>query len=138
MRRSELNEVAAYAPIDQLKAITERCLAGTTVRVTLEPEAALIMTRVEDSLNGEIFNLGEVLVTRCAVVVGGREGQGIVLGSHPDRAMCAAVIDALDERALAADLDEALREAFVAVHEQRQERWRAVQSTRVEFEELPQ
>jgi alpha-D-ribose 1-methylphosphonate 5-triphosphate synthase subunit PhnG len=54
----------------------------------------MVMARVAEGAHGEIFNLGEVLVTECMVSVSGYEGWSMLMGSRPQGALDAATIDA--------------------------------------------
>ena len=94
------------------------------------------MARVRETVDGEVFNLGEVLVTACEVTLGGEPGWGMVMGHDPERALCAAVVDAASRRKDAAELREDLAREYAAAREARRERWATVQPTRVEFEEM--
>lgn len=101
------------------------------------PETALIMVRVEETVDGDHFYLGEVLVTRCEVALDGEPGWGMVAGDDPERALCAAVLDAACRRGRPPDVLEELASQLASVREARRERWARVQPTRVEFEEMP-
>lgn len=90
------------------------------------------MARARETVDGEVFNLGEVLVTACEVALDGEPGWGLVLDHDPERALCAAVVDAASRREGA----EELRGELAAAREARRERWTSVQPTRVEFEEM--
>ena len=94
------------------------------------------MARVRETVDGEIFNLGEVLVTSCEVALDGEPGWALVMGHDPERALCAAVVDAASRRDQATELREDLARELAAVREARRERWASVQPTRVEFEEM--
>ncbi len=60
------------------------------------PEAGLIMVRGRMGGDGAPFNLGEMSVTRCSVVVAsGAVGHGMVAGRDASHARNAAFIDAL-------------------------------------------
>lgn len=133
----ELAEVAAYADMGLLREICERCLDGAEARVVAQPEAGLLMGRVVETVDGERFNLGEVLVTNCEVLVGGERGWGMVLGHEPERALCAAVLDAAVREGMADDMVEEISLQLAFVREARRARWAEVQTTRVDFEEMP-
>lgn len=119
--------------------MAESCLEEAEVEITAPPEPVLIMARVRETVDGELFNLGEVLVTRCGIRLAGEPGWSMVPGDDAERALCAAILDAASRTGdptrypwLEAELASMLRLARQA----RRERWSAVQPTRVEFEEL--
>lgn len=95
------------------------------------------MARVRETVDGEVFNLGEVVVTRCEVALGGQPGWAMVLGDDPEKALCAAVLDAASRAGFPNGVEESLELQLVTVREARERRWARVQSTRVEFEEMP-
>jgi alpha-D-ribose 1-methylphosphonate 5-triphosphate synthase subunit PhnG len=98
------------------------------------------MARVRETVDGELFNLGEVLATSCEVSLNGRPGWSLVLGDDPERALCAAVLDAAGRGAVPEETAEEVRGELTLqlafVREARRERWAAVQPTRVRFEEM--
>ena len=128
-------------PPGHLKALAERCLEGAEAGVKTGPEAALVMARARETVDGDVFNLGEVLVTTCEVALDGEPGWGMVTGHDPERALCAAVLDAATRHhdaggPLQDELREGLALALAFAREARRERWAGVQPTRVEFEEM--
>jgi len=64
------------------------------VSILKQPQTGLIMMRIKDSANSEVFNIGEVLVTDCTVKVSDKLGYGAVLGNQANRAEASAIIDA--------------------------------------------
>lgn len=72
--------------MERLKPLAERCLQDSEARVTSPPEPVLVMTRVRETVDGEVFNLGEVLVTTCDVTLDGEPGWGMIMGHAPARA----------------------------------------------------
>lgn len=94
------------------------------------------MARVRETVDDEVFNLGEVLTTTCEVTLDGEPGWGMVMGHDPERALCAAVVDAASRMESAAELRADLAGEHAVAHEARRKRWAAVQPTRVEFEEM--
>ena len=89
-------------------------------------------------MDGEIFNLGEVLATSCEVLLDGEPGWGMVMGDDPERALCAAVVDAAsrDLGGMPEDIEGELKLQLAFAQEVRHRRWSRVQPTRVEFEEM--
>jgi alpha-D-ribose 1-methylphosphonate 5-triphosphate synthase subunit PhnG len=136
MRPRDLHEVIAYAPAHRLRALAEAALDGADAEIAHGPESGLIMVRVLDTVDDAAFNLGEVLVTRCEVVRDGCRGWAMVLGHEPRRALHGAVLDAAARDELELGLARALQLELKQVHEARRARWRDVQATRVDFEEL--
>ena len=105
------------------------------MEIVSPPHQALVVARVRETVDGEIFNLGEVLVTNCEVTLDGEPGWAMVVDHDPERALSAAVVDAASRReggGTRAELQELLAEA----RETRRARWAGVQPTRVSFEEM--
>lgn len=94
------------------------------------------MARVQETVDGEVFNLGEVLVTSCEVVLDGEPGWGLVMGDDPERALCAAVLDAANARGMPEETEAEISRQLASAREDRRARWAKVRTTRVEFEEM--
>lgn len=140
MGTREVYEAISYTPVERLKELADRVLEDAEAEVVEKPRAVLLMARVRETVDGELFNFGEVLATSCEVAVSGEPGWGMVLGDEPEKALCAAVLDAALRGAVPDEIaGEVRNELFLQlafVREARRERWAAVQSTRVEFEEM--
>jgi alpha-D-ribose 1-methylphosphonate 5-triphosphate synthase subunit PhnG len=95
------------------------------------------MTRVRETVDGEVFNLGEVLVTRCEVLLDGEPGWAVVVGEDPERALCGAALDAARRNGMPPDVEEELALQLALAREARRERWTHVQPTRADFREVP-
>lgn len=132
----ELYEAISYTPLKRLKPLAERCLQDAEARIENPPEPVLLMARVRETVDGEVFNLGEVLVTTCEVTLDDEPGWAMVTGHDPERALCAALVDAASRGRDAKELRKDLAREHTAASEARRERWAAVQPTRVEFEEM--
>ncbi|MFW5683431.1 MAG: phosphonate C-P lyase system protein PhnG [Spirochaetota bacterium] len=89
------SEIAAEGPIGPVKEAAEEIVAECDVRVVREPSGATVMVRSVDPLDLTPFNLGEAYVTDCEVEVDGCLGYGCVLGTSRERALYAALLDAV-------------------------------------------
>src|SRR4051812_42865221 len=96
MDRQQRFEALTSIPEPAAVQLAERILDGSLgdVAVITPPTVGMVMARAQDGARGEVFNLGEVLVTEARVSIGGREGWGMVLGRAPDHALSVAVVDA--------------------------------------------
>lgn len=99
------------------------------------PESGMVMLRGRVGGTGDVFNIGEATVTRCAVRVGDRLGVGYVLGRDRRHAELVALCDAmLQDDAHRSGLLRAVIEPLAAAQEQaRAARSREVAVSRVEF-----
>ena len=130
----------ALTAISELAAtrLAERILDGSLgdVAVITPPTVGMIMARAQDGARGEVFNLGEVLVTEARVSIAGCEGWGMVLGRAPDHAISVAVVDAgieachADGAAIERDLADLAAAQATSVAEE----WVRVAPTRVQFD----
>lgn len=132
----DLHETVAYAPLERLKELADLCLQDAEAEVKTPPEPALVMARVRETVDGEVFNLGEVLMTSCEVLLDGEPGWGMVMGDDSQRALCAAVLDAANARGIPEDLEGEISLQLAFAREDRRQRWAKVRPTRVEFEEM--
>ncbi|MET1249560.1 phosphonate C-P lyase system protein PhnG [Sporolactobacillus sp. STCC-11] len=94
MTKQHLSRITSACSLPLLEEIAHKIEQEQRVRVEREPQTSLIMTKAKDSVSGQPFYLGEVLVTECTLSVDGQLGIGIVIGRQPLRAYCMAVIDA--------------------------------------------
>lgn len=100
------------------------------------PRLGLVMMRAKESVNDEVFNVGEVLVSECAVASGNVVGWGMCMGENLKRAFNLALIDLAFE----ASLPIASKIAAVLEKEQRDQECEsekllaAVLRSRVDFE----
>ncbi|MDP2210549.1 MAG: phosphonate C-P lyase system protein PhnG [Candidatus Aquicultor sp.] len=94
MNSATLSRVLAEGDGDFLQEVAEKVLDIAEVKVIKQPATGLVMMRARDSVEGIIFNVGEVLVTECEVELDGARGWGYMLGDEPAKALAVAVIDA--------------------------------------------
>jgi len=99
------------------------------------PETGMVMVRGRMGGEGRAFNLGEMTVTRCAVVLeDGRIGHAYLAGRDHRRAELAALLDALAQGDdVPAPLAEAMAEMAEAQRVERDDRSRRAAATRVDF-----
>jgi alpha-D-ribose 1-methylphosphonate 5-triphosphate synthase subunit PhnG len=122
----------ALESIDRARRIRDLCLGDKILLANLldsvgeiedpkllkGPEAGLLMVRGRVSGSGAPFNLGEALLTRCVLAIGGNVGYGFKLGLDPEGALLSAMGDALAQDpemagrmdSIALSLEEAIRE----------------------------
>lgn len=96
MERTHRCDLLARLPDRELVALTALVIDETRDEIipVTPPTLGMIMARAREGARGEIFNLGEVLVTECQVRVGDHEGWSMLMGSRPRGAVAAATIDA--------------------------------------------
>ncbi|WP_417472890.1 phosphonate C-P lyase system protein PhnG [Leisingera sp.] len=99
------------------------------------PEAGGVMVRGRMGGSGAPFNLGEMTVTRCALVLAdGTAGHGYVQGRSKAKAEIAAKIDALMQTSAAEDLRAAVLAPLAAEQTARKDaRAAKAAATKVEF-----
>lgn len=101
-----------------------------------KPETGLVMVRGRMGGEGDAFNLGEMTVTRCAIVLdGGVVGHACTQGRSHRKAELAAVIDALHQQP---ETRQELRSKILAplaerLEAERSKRSQASEPTKVQF-----
>ena len=99
-RRARWIGELARAETCRLQALTSVWPDWPDCRPLRPAEAGLVMLRGRAGGDGEVFALGECLVTRCSVEdESGRAGHGWVVGNNPAHAELAARLDLLLQRA---------------------------------------
>lgn len=126
--------VLARATADEMTdAVKGRLPAFTRLR---GPEVGLVMLRGRAGGTGAPFNLGEATVARCTVrTADGRVGHAYCLGRDLRQAELAAALDAaLQDPALAQELDAAVIQPLAAAQAARRETLsRRAAATQVQF-----
>ena len=93
--------VLALADETVLEAEAARLSGSFSYTFLRRPEAGLVMLEGRAGNTGQRFNLGEMLVTRCVVLLdpqgngAATEGYAFIQGNHPRHAELAALFDAL-------------------------------------------
>ncbi|WP_170769861.1 phosphonate C-P lyase system protein PhnG [Ruegeria lacuscaerulensis] len=125
----------ARAPEDALMALWQKYATPPRFEWLRRPEIGGVMVRGRAGATGTPFNLGEMTVTRCSVVLeDGTVGHGYVQGRSKPKSEAAALIDALMQTAAAdevrAQVIAPLSERVQADHTRRAAKAAA---TKVEF-----
>lgn len=96
MDRTDRCELLTQLSDEELARLAALVIDGSLGAVTLitPPTLGMVMARAIEGARGEVFNVGEVLVTECLVSVAGHEGWCMLLGSRPEGAVAAASVDA--------------------------------------------
>lgn len=126
----------ARADAARLAELAEPVVAGVAYSLLRAPEQGLVMVQGRAGGTGRAFNFGEMSVTRCSVrLESGIEGHAYVAGRASDKAVLAAVIDALMQDEAAAPCVEAAVIAPLerAEAEARETKARKAAATRVDF-----
>jgi alpha-D-ribose 1-methylphosphonate 5-triphosphate synthase subunit PhnG len=130
---------AALATADpsSLAGLAEAILELAVVEIVSGPSVATMLVELTDSVGGEPFNLGEVVVSEATVTVDGHRGDGLVLGRHLERALSMAICDAAaDAGVLPGEVVALVTGSEAAGAARRAGRSAAVVPTRVSFEVL--
>lgn len=139
MSVEERAQLLAVAASDDLVALAERCLdLHGEPQLLIAPETGLVMLQVREPVRRERFHLGEVVVTRAEVHLGGQRGWSMRLGRDRLATLAGAICDAVaygggplaDE---VADLCRRTRDAQATAEA---EMWADLAATTVAFEEL--
>lgn len=138
MDRQARFEALTVIPEGAAVSLAERVLDGSLgdVDVISPPTVGMVMARAADGARGDVFNLGEVLVTEARVSVDGHEGWGMVLGRAPDHALSVAIVDASLEAGhpQRAEIEHELTTLAAAAAQADDQEWQRVAPTRVQFD----
>ncbi len=133
--RQEWMGLLARAPEDAMLALSNDFSDRPRFEWLRRPEVGGVMVRGRAGGTGAPFNLGEMTVTRCSVVLeDGTVGHGYVQGRSKPKAEAAALIDAMMQTAAAG----ALRAEILDPLKQRMQTTKATRAakaaaTKVEF-----
>ncbi|MEX1019188.1 MAG: phosphonate C-P lyase system protein PhnG [Litorilinea sp.] len=139
-QRTYLEVLAAASPAP-VKELAELLLAELPQVEVLENRTGLVMLPYVESVAGQSFHLGEVLVAEARVRVHGQEGYAACLGRDLEQTLAIAIVDAVMQGQDAA-FSPALRAAVIqvvqtqhAAHAQADDTLlRKVEATRIELE----
>ncbi len=130
------SEVAAEGRLEELARICQAVVASSQVRVVRPPRPAMVMVRHVDPLERTPFHMGEACVSECEVEVDGIPGYGCCLGREEERALAAAIIDAVigGNHRMAEEVAALLAEEEREIEERWSQERRAISRTRVDFD----
>ncbi len=100
------------------------------------------MMRAKDAVAEQIFNLGEVLVSDCTVILDKQTGYGLVMGTQPERAEVMAILDALFLSSetkwalLVADIQIWLKKEAQLQEKEQQKEFQLIKRSKVSFETI--
>ncbi|WP_321897248.1 phosphonate C-P lyase system protein PhnG [Burkholderia cepacia] len=122
MTRAERMSALALASSAELEEIWATFGQEPDFEWIRQPEFASVMVRARVSGNGDAFNLGEVLITRCVIQLAESQviGAAYLTGRRRRLATVAALLDALSQ--LDEPVGEKLRTAISALPESRKRR----------------
>lgn len=101
--------VLARAPEDMLAMLWSALPKPPTFEWLRNPEVGGVMVRGRTGGTGAPFNLGEMTVTRCSVVLeDGTIGHGYVQGRSKSKAQTAALVDAMMQTSAAEEVRAAV------------------------------
>ncbi len=99
----------AKAPEGRVAALLDAHMTRPDFTWLRAPEIGSTMVRARAGGTGAPFNLGEMTVTRCALTLAtGEVGHAYVQGRRKEDAEAAALVDALMQTGLAAEVQEAV------------------------------
>jgi len=135
MTREERFEIIAISRKETLVPLAEEARNSLEVKA-IKQNTALIMMRARDSVEKEIFNLGEVLISEAWVEINDVLGYSLVLGDDAEKALAGAILDAVCElrHPLSEKIVNMLKEEKKYYEKERAKEWMRIKSTKVEFE----
>ena len=136
----QADQILCECELETLTAFVHELEKEYNVTIVRQPSVCMTMVQAEDSVEGQLFYLGEALTTECEVLLDGQPGYGLCLGDEPMRCYCIAFVDAL---LLSPDRNRERVEAFLerqarAIAGQQQVEYNHIQRTKVDFKLLEQ
>lgn len=102
MNRKRRTEILLKSPQELTEKLKQEISIKYPVKSIEDPNNELVMVKVRETAQRQVFYLGEVFITECKVMINGHLGIGMVKGHEPELAYNLSVIDA----AFNADLSE--------------------------------
>lgn len=108
------------------------------VKVLVQPRLALVMMHARDSVEQEVFCVGEILVTECRIACRKQRFWGRVMGDQSIRALSIAILAAaqsLEPKAISF-LEHSFSQESQRINEREDRERRALGATKVQFETM--
>ena len=105
MKKSRLTYILVKGDPKLLEKLALQIEQNYQITLVREPEKSLVMNKARDSVSGNPFYLGEILLTECTVSVKDVYGFGAVMGEAADRAYHLAIVDSAINARLPETLD---------------------------------
>ncbi|PAQ15779.1 phosphonate C-P lyase system protein PhnG [Bacillaceae bacterium SAOS 7] len=138
MNRKRRTEVLIRSTSDIAKQLAAVIIGNYKISTLSEPSHGLVMVKVRETAQQQLFYLGEVFVTEARVKVAGQIGVGMVVGDQQELAYHLAVIDAAYEASLpeTEQWSTCLLEEEQIISEQKIAEANRVHRTKVSFETM--
>lgn len=135
MRREEIFEAIAISRKQKLISLAKEIRNVLKVRI-IKQENGLVMMRARDSVENEVFNLGEILVSEAEVEINGVLGYSQVLGDDTEKALAGAILDAVCEtkHPFREKIMKMLNQEKNYYEKEKAKEYAKIKSTKVEFE----
>lgn len=106
--------------------------------IILAPEPGLVSLEVREPVCRERFIVGDVLITRAEVVIGGVEGWAARMGTDREATLAAAVCAAVGDHGLSGSdqVDAMCQRTADRLADTAAQEWRELAPTIVDFEEM--
>ncbi len=136
--RAAWMEVLSQSRPDTVARLARRVESLASFEVTRPPAQSLLLLTVEESVEGNPFHPGEILVSTCEVHLADRLGFGVCLGGDLERARGCAILDAALQAGLpmAPEILQSLADEREWLLRGRHAEQEMVQSTRVRFDTM--
>lgn len=133
--RKAVMDVLALATLPELSAAWDAIAEKPTILPVRGPETGLVMVRGKTGGAGQLFNLGEVAVSRATIMVqNGPAGHAHILGHQPEKARLAAIFDGLAQMPeFQSPISHLLELISRRVSEDRRKQAEETAATRVDF-----
>lgn len=135
INKQRFSKIVAKADAMELRRLAEPAMQSDTVRILREPAKTMVMIRMKESVAKSDFYLGELLAAEAMVEIDGVKGFALMAGDDLEKALDAAVLDALCTRG-EPDIEKRL---LMLEQKQLEEERREIalhQGTQVKFETL--